>query len=224
MKVLIVMAHPDDEVIGCGATMARLASEGHDVYTAILGEGITSRDKTRDADKRRDAIAALKSDLGKANGILGVKETFQFDLPDNRFDSVDLLDVVKIVEEIKARIQPEMIFTHNPTDLNIDHTVTHRAVLTATRPMEGEPVKTIFACEVLSSSEWMYPSGFRADTFFDVSSTIDLKVKAMESYQSERRDYPHPRSGQALKENARMWGIKCGVSFAEAFSLVRQIL
>lgn len=222
-KILIVAAHPDDEILGCGGTAARYVSEGHEVYTAILGEGITSRDDTRQRDKREAEIAQLKQQIEDANGVIGVKEVFSFDLPDNRFDSVPLLDVVKVVEKVKNKVEPDIIFTHYPGDLNIDHQVAYRAVLTAARPLEGETVKEIYAFEVLSSTEWNYPLSFSPDTYFDITGSIDAKIAAMGKYKTELREYPHPRSLNGIRLSAEHWGMRVGVSYAEAFKLVRAL-
>ena len=220
-KILIIAAHPDDEILGCGGTMARLAQEGHDVYTVILGEGITSRDSTRQRNKHEDEISDLKKQIHEANRLLEVKEVFSFDLPDNRFDSVPMLDVIKIVEQVKDNIKPDIIFTHYEQDLNVDHRITYRAVLTATRPMKEETVKEIYAFEVLSSTEWNYPLSYSPDCFFDISRTINLKESAMSVYTSELRPYPHPRSLKGIRLQAQTWGMKTGTDFAEAFKVIR---
>ena len=222
-KILIIAAHPDDEILGCGGTAARMAKEGHEIYTAILGEGITSRDDTRQREKRETEITQLKKQIHEANNIIGVKQVFVYDFPDNRFDSVPLLDIVKKVEEVKEKIKPDILFTHYEKDLNIDHRMTYRAVLTAARPMAGETIKEIYSFEVLSSTEWQFPLTFSPDCFFDISETIDTKVEAMEKYKSELKEYPHPRSIKGIRLNAEHWGMKTGVPFAEAFKLVRMI-
>lgn len=220
-NVLVVAAHPDDEVLGCGGTIARLKQEEYDIYTMILGEGITSRDESRDTGKRKKEIKELKDQIVQANKILGVKKVFIFDFPDNRFDSVALLDIVKKIEKVKNEVKPEVIFTHFKDDLNIDHKITYDAVLTATRPQKEERVKTIYSFEVLSSTEWSYPLCFNPNVFFDISKTIDTKIKAMSCYKSELKEYPHPRSLEAIELNAKMWGVKTGIDMAEAFHLVR---
>ncbi len=220
-RVLIVAAHPDDEVLGCGGTAARLAKEGHEVYTAILGEGITSRDDARQPEKRAGELAQLKQQTLDANKLLGVKDVFMFDFPDNRFDTVPLLDIVKVIEKIKTQVKPGILFTHFENDLNIDHQVVFRAVLTASRPLPGESVKEIYSFEVLSSTEWRFPLSFCPDCFFDISETIDIKTAALEKYESELKEFPHPRSIKGMRLNAEQWGMKTGVSFAEAFKVVR---
>ena len=222
-KILIAAAHPDDEILGCGGTASRLAKEGHEVYTLILGEGITSRDETRQREKREAEIAQLKQAIHEANSVIGVKEIFSYDFPDNRFDSVPLLDIVKVIAKVKDQVQPDIVFTHFEQDLNIDHRVTYQAVLTATRPIAGERVKEIYSFEVLSSTEWNYPLRFSPDCFFDISGTMDLKLTAMDKYSSELRGYPHPRSIQGIRINAEHWGMKIGTMYAEAFKVVRLI-
>jgi LmbE family N-acetylglucosaminyl deacetylase len=160
-----------------------------------------------------------------ANKLIGAKEVFTASFPDNSFDSVPLLDIVKKIEEIKQKTKPQIIFTHHFGDMNIDHQITHQAVLTATRPMQGETVKEIYSCEIPSSTEWNFEPNkqFTPNVFFDVSKTIDKKIKALEKYKSELREYPHPRSLQHIKELAKFRGARCGLNFAEAFYLVRSV-
>ena len=214
-KILIIAAHPDDEVLGCFATVSRLIKEGYQAYTLILGEGKTSRGEENLNELRQEAI--------KANNTIGIKEVFFKDFPDNQFDSVPLLEIVKAIEEIKNKIKPNIIFTHFENDLNIDHQITYKAVITATRPMENESVKEIYSFEILSSTEWNYPLSFNPDVFFDISNTLDDKIKAMSFYKSELREYPHPRSLKAIEMNAKNWGYKLGKSAVEAFKCIRII-
>ncbi len=221
-SVLIIAAHPDDEVLGCGGTIARLAQEGHDVYIAILGEGITSRYQQREqADQA--LVEALHARSRKVAELLGARDLLLYSLPDNRFDTVPLLDVIKIVEELVQRLQPQIIYTHHGGDLNIDHVVVHRAVLTATRPVAGCPVRETYAFEVPSSTEWAFHQFllFQPNVFVDISATLETKVQAMALYKSEARPFPHPRSPEALRALARRWGSVVGVEAAEAFELVR---
>ena len=225
MRVLVVAAHPDDEVLGCGGTMARLSAEGHEVYTAILGEGITSRYAER-SEAQAAELAALRASAEAANARLGVREVFTFGLPDNRFDTVALLDVVKVVEGLIERLGPERVFTQHGGDLNVDHVVTYRAVLTATRPMQGGAVRDVLAYEVMSSTEWAFQQfspPFRPNVFVDIGATLEAKVEAMAHYESEARAFPHPRSPEALRAVAHRWGSAAGLPAAEAFDLVRAI-
>ena len=152
-KVLVVAAHPDDEILGCGGTMARLTREGSEVTTLILGEGKTARDEKRNIDKRKAEIMNLHQEAKSANKTVGVKKIILERFPDNRFDEVALLDIVKVVEKIKNQVKPNIIFTHYEKDLNIDHRVTYQAVITVTRPMAGEAVKEIYSFENISSTE-----------------------------------------------------------------------
>lgn len=222
-RILIVVAHPDDEILGCGGTVARLIREGCKVSTLVLGEGITSRDKTRQRDKRIREIVSLEEAGRRANRILGIKKVIFHNFPDNRFDAVPLLDIVKKVDEVKNKIKPHTIFTHYEKDLNIDHQTTYKAVITATRPVKGECVKEIYSCEVPSSTEWAYPLTFSPDIFFDVSQTIAKKIRALRAYKSELKRYPHPRSLEGVELTAKTWGMKTGLNYAEAFQTVRII-
>jgi LmbE family N-acetylglucosaminyl deacetylase len=218
-KILIVAAHPDDEVLGCFGMVARLIKEGYEAYTLILGEGKTSRDEKN----IKNELEILNSEIKKANEVIGIKKVFIEQFPDNKFDSVPLLDIVKVVAKIKDEIKPDIIFTHYEKDLNIDHQITYQAVITATRPMEDECVKEIYSFEILSSTEWNYPLSFSPDIFFDISDTIESKIEAMKKYDSELRKYPHPRSLEGIELNAKYWGMRVGKRYVEAFKSVRVI-
>lgn len=147
-------------------------------------------------------------------------------MPDKRFDSVPLLGVAKIVEELIDRLKPELIYTHHGGDLNIDHKVKHRAVLTATRPAKDQPVREIYAFEVPSSTDWTFGQlqpAFKPNIFMDIANTSEIKVQAMAMYESEVRPFPHPTSPVALLASAQRWGSIAGVEATEAFELIRAI-
>ena len=222
-KILIVAAHPDDEVLGCGGTVARLVKKGHEAYTLILGEGITSRQEGRNSSVRTVDLRKLKQESLAANRILGVKSVFAYDFPDNKFDTVPLLDLVRVIEKIKKQIKPGIIFTHFKEDLNIDHRITYNAVITACRPQADESVKEVYSFEILSSTEWNYPLSFSPDAFFDISNSLGSKVKAMQKYKSELKRFPHPRSIEGIKLNAAYLGMRVGLKYAEAFKIVRAV-
>jgi LmbE family N-acetylglucosaminyl deacetylase len=225
MSVLVVAAHPDDEILGCGGTMTRLAREGREVRIAILAEGISSR-YTRREDVDPQKLQHLHARAQQAADKVGAKELVLCKLPDNRLDTVPLLDVVKTVEELVARFCPETIYTHHPGDLNVDHGVVHRAVLTATRPISGQCVRDIYAFEVPSSTEWAFQSiepWFRPNVFVDIADTLETKIVAMGCYDTETRNFPHPRSAEALRAIATRWGSVAGLRAAEAFELIRSV-
>ena len=225
MKTLVIAAHPDDEVLGCGGTIARLAGEGHEIHILILGEGITSRHDSRDREAADDLLA-LHACCREAGQTLGARDVVIGDLPDNRFDSVPLLRIVKQIEAAVERIRPETVYTQHGGDLNIDHKLVHRATLTATRPTAGFPVKSVYAYEVASATEWSFQEFspvFRPNVFVDISRTLDLKIRAMELYASELRPFPHPRSPEALRAAAVRWGSVAGLPAAEAFELIRSV-
>ena len=222
-RILVVVAHPDDEVLGCGGTVRKFVLEGFQVYTLILGEGITSRDEVRNVKRRKDEIALLKEQAKKAKDIIGYKKIIFRDFPDNRFDSVPFLDIVKSIEKVKNEIKPDIIFTHCKDDLNVDHRITYKGVLTATRPVTGESVKEIYSFETPSSTELNYPETFSPDTFYDVTDTLNDKVKALEAYSGESKENMHPRSSNGIKVIAEGWGVKVGIKYAEAFKTIRVI-
>jgi len=222
---LVIAAHPDDEVLGCGGTIARLTRAGAPVAIAILGEGLTSRlaDRTQ-ADPAE--LAALAECSRRAAAQLGVRDVSHFKLPDNRFDAVPLLEVVRLVEQVIVQVRPAVIYTHHGGDLNVDHAIVHRAVLTATRPTGDCPVRELLAFEVPSSTEWafgQFAPAFRPNVFVDIAATLETKLAAMRTYESEARPFPHPRSSEALQALARRWGSAAGCEAAEGFELVRGI-
>lgn len=222
-KILIVAAHPDDEVLGCFGTVARLIKDGYEAYTLILGEGKTSRDEQRVVENKKNEIATLNSEIQKANDAIGIKKVFVESFPDNRFDSVDLLDIIKVISKVKDEIKPDIIFTHYENDLNIDYQITYKAVITATRPMQDECVKEIYSFEILSSTEWNYPLSFSPDTYFDITNTLNLKLNAMKEYSSELCEYPHPRSIKGIELNAQYNGMRVGKEYVESFKSIRVI-
>lgn len=227
-KILLVVAHPDDEILGCGSTFHKLISQ-YDctVRLVILGEGITSRAGQRDISQWEDQLSIHKQNIKLAQNVIGYQELSIYDFPDNRFDSVDLLDIVKVIEKEKIEFNPSVVFTHHGGDLNIDHQRTFEAVITACRPLSKENIKTIMTFETPSGTEWRAasdPKHFIPNLFFLVDEqSIQAKIRAMESYEFEKREYPHPRSPQALRIQAQRWGIIIGADFAEAFMLIRSI-
>lgn len=221
----MIAAHPDDEVLGCGGTMAKLAAAGHDVHVGILGEGVTSRHARRD-DAAPSDLRKLHECAAQVGTFLGARDVRFGGLPDNRFDTVALLDVVKLLEGWIEAVAPERVYTQNGGDLNIDHAVTYRATLTATRPMAGSGVRALYAYAVASSTEWSFSRFapvFSPNVFVDISSTLERKVAAMAMYETEARPFPHPRSAEALRAAAAHWGAAAGVFGAEPFELVRWI-
>ncbi len=219
--VLIVAAHPDDELLGCGATVAKLIQQGAQAISVILGEGMTSRDVIQEK-----AVPNLHKDALKANEIIGIKKVHFENLPDNRFDTVALLDIVKLVEKYVRTYSPDILLTHFEYDLNVDHGITFRAVMTACRPQPGFKYPDIYTFEIPSSTDYseIQPQNmFVPNVHIDVSEHIDLKLKALAAYHTEMRDYPHTRSLEAIKVMAQHRGVKVGLKFAEAFQLIRKI-
>ncbi len=225
-RVLVVASHPDDEVLGCGGTIAKHIIDRDKVFVVILGEGITSRDEERDAEKRKREMETLRKQIHKAGKILNVSDIYTYDYPDNRFDTVALLDIIKTIEKVKEEVKPDIIYTHHYGDLNIDHRITFDAVMTAARPVQGESVKEIYSFEIPSSTEWYFSSPkncFMPNVFIDISETIEKKLQALKEYKSEVRQFPHPRSPEAVESIAKRRGSNSGLKYAEAFCLVRSI-
>lgn len=225
--ILIVAAHPDDEILGIGGTAARHAAEGDNVFALILGEGQTSRGERRE-DVGRGEVEELHRNTIESAAAIGFKEVYFADFPDNRFDSVDLLDIVKAVEKKIQKLAPQIVYTHYSGDLNIDHELTARAVLTATRPMISCGVEEVYAFETLSSSEWNFDysrqSAFAPNVFVDITDYYHKKEQAMKCYVSELCEFPHPRSLAGMDALSRMRGMAAGMQRAEAFMLLRRVV
>ncbi|MHA1598165.1 MAG: PIG-L deacetylase family protein [Alphaproteobacteria bacterium] len=221
-SILIVAAHPDDEVLGCGATAARHVADGDTVHVLIMAEGATSRDA---ADT--DGVTALRQSAAAAAAALGTAAPRFAGLPDNRMDGLDLLDIVKAVEAVVGEVAPDIVYTHHGGDLNVDHRLTHQAVLTACRPQPGETVRAIYTFETPSSTEWSatdMEDAFTAQRYVDVGAQMAAKLAALECYESEMRDFPHARSIKAVEALATLRGSQSGLGAAEAFRVIREIV
>jgi len=220
------VAHPDDEVLGCGASISKWVELGNSVHIIIMAEGITSRDLVRDKGNNRVELSLLEKSAQKAGKILGASSVKLYDFPDNRMDSVDLLDIVKVIEKEVESLKPHTVVTHHGGDLNIDHRIVHDAVSVSCRPQPETSVRRILALEVPSSTEWQLngsSSIFHPNLFEDVSKTIDKKIEALKAYQSEMRIWPHARSIISIKNMANYRGSSVGCDSAEAFMLLREV-
>jgi LmbE family N-acetylglucosaminyl deacetylase len=229
-NILVVAAHADDEVLGCGATMASHASRGDRVVLLILADGVTSRVYDVDLTRTREEeiifcaqeIERRKEEARKAARILGLKDRdiAFMDLADQRLDQYPLLYLVKCIERFKADLNPDVIYTHFWDDLNLDHQLACRAVLTAFRPKPQQQNPTVFHFEVPESTLLSVPNrekAFRANHYVDVAKTFDLKLKALEAYESEKRAYPDYRSSEYITQLAQKRGKEAGMAMAEAF-------
>lgn len=224
MNVLVVAAHPDDEVLGCGGAISKHSQQGDIVNILILAEGATSRAMHRDPDQWQAELSNLGNAADQVRQQLGAKTVHLHDFPDNRMDSCDLLDIVKVIESAIHQFQPAVVYTHHSGDVNIDHRCIHEAVIVACRPQPCHPVKTLLFFEIPSSTEWQPPGSapaFSPNWFVDISNTLSAKIDALSVYQSEMRSWPHPRSVEAVKHLAHWRGATVGVSAAEAFIVGR---
>lgn len=226
MRILVIVAHPDDEVLGCGGSIMRHVANGDEVFVAILGEGIMARADAQNesqVSKVRDRVRDVSVRVARA---LGAKEMVRHDFPDNRMDQIPLLEVVKVIEGFIGRFRPDVIYTHYQHDLNIDHCIVARAVITATRPLAGNTVTEIYAFEILSSTEWAFgqSESFNPNSFVEISSFLEKKIGAMSLYETEMRSFPYPRSAEAIRALAMRRGSQSGLMCAEAFMLARKIV
>ena len=221
-KFMIFAAHPDDEILGCGATAARYVVEGYTGRCIILSQGMLSR-----GEDFRKKTEWLKKDSEEANKIIGINDISFYNFPDNSFDSVPLLEIIKTIEMEIFDFKPDVIFTHFGQDLNIDHRRTFEAVMTACRPVPGFLNPDIYSFYIPSSTDWV--DGFCLKPFYpnffvDVSEYIEIKLKALSCYTSEMREYPHSRSIQAMRIFSQYWGNRIGFEFVEPMILIRKIL
>ncbi len=218
--ILVVAAHTDDEAIGCGGTIARHVAEGDEVYAVFMADGVSSRSQA-DANN----LSQRQSAAEKAREILGIRENIYLGFPDNCMDSVHLIEVVKSLEPIINSLKPHTIYTHHHGDLNIDHRITHQAVMTACRPMPGSSVREIYAFEILSSTDWANPimDPFLPNCYVDIGAYLPIKMQALHAYSDEMRMEPHSRSLKHIEYLAGHRGFTVGMQSAEAFSLVIKI-
>ena len=216
--VLVVAAHADDEALGCAGTILKHVASGDKVHLVFLTDGTSARQGSgNDKVARSDACSI-------AARSMGVSTVTQFDFPDNSMDSVPLINIVREIEQKIVELKPSIIYTHFHNDLNIDHSICNRAVLTACRPQPDMPVKCIYSFEVLSSTEWVDPNSttFVPNVFVDITDTLQYKLKILESYEYEIRESPHSRSFEGVRNLAGYRGHSVGVRYAEAFMLVRE--
>jgi len=219
-KIMVIAAHPDDELLGCGGTLIKHSKNGDYIKTLILGQGMLSRGEDE------SILIKLRADAKKANGITGVNELKFFDFPDNAFDSVPLLKIIKVVENEMDNYQPDIIYTHFSNDLNIDHRRTFKAVMTAIRPQPGMKNPDIYSFYIQSSTDWISSTEsvqFIPNVFVDIEPDIEQKLKALSEYETEMRDYPHSRSLESIRVFSQYWGTRVGKKYVEPFVLVRSV-
>lgn len=221
--VLVIAAHPDDEILGLGATVARHSAAGDAVHSVILAEGATSRDVQRDNGIRRVELMELQQSAANAAAVLGARPPVMLGLPDNRLDSCDLLDIIKKIDAVVGELRPSVVYTHHPGDLNVDHRITCEATLVACRPLPGSPVRAIYAFETVSATEWAPQRAFLPNHFVDAAPTWERKIAALSAYAAEMHPFPHARSVQAVEALATWRGSSVGLAKAEAFQIIRQL-
>lgn len=220
-NILLVAAHPDDEVLGCGATIAKHVGGRDRVWIVILGRGVESR-KYLTGNERKEALEKLNDSAVQASQVLGIQRLIQKDFPDNKFDSVPMLEIVQAVEEVVEELKPKIIYSHNPTDVNVDHRLTIQAVEAAARPGTKMYIEKVLSFEVPSSTEWNFTrEPFRPNIFVEITEEqLIIKIKALEAYEQEMQLFPHPRSAEFINSLAKVRGGQGGFSLAEAFSLI----
>ena len=218
-KILIVAAHPDDEVLGCGGTIAKHVLNKDFVHLAFMSDGVSSRSNFSKL-KLKSRLKASKL----AQSILGISSAYYFNFPDNKMDTIPLLNIVQKLEPIIKKLKPEIVYTHHYNDLNVDHKITYAAVMTACRPLPKLSVREIYGFEILSSTEWSIASTFSPAHFVDISDEFELKIKALKMYKEEIKDFPNSRSIESVTALSVFRGGSMGLNFAEAFSIERSLV
>lgn len=219
MNILVIAAHPDDEVLGCGAAIIKHAKKGDKVYVCILTDGAKTRYPKKMANQ-------LKKEALNCSKTLGASRVIFKSLPNQLLDTVAITKVIKTIEQIIEETKPEIVYTHAKNDLNRDHKVVYEATLVATRPIPGNNVKKVLSYFVPSSSEYNdseTENQFIPNVFLNIKNEIEDKIKAASYYGTEMRLYPHPRSKEAMRVYGKYWGIRAGIEYAEPFRLIREI-
>lgn len=223
-KVLIIAAHPDDEILGCGGTMARHADEGDEVSVLFMTNGVGARGE---GENNSQNPQIRTSALEKALEIVGARLLAHLSWPDNQMDSVPLLKVSQSIETQLSIFEPDLIYTHHGGDLNLDHRLTMQAALTAARPQPDSTVSAIYSFEVASSTAWQggsLHSQFNPNYYVGIEKQLERKMAALDAYNEEMRPFPHARSNEALNHLARFRGSQVGLTAAEALFLERSII
>lgn len=214
-RVLVIAAHPDDELLGCGGTVALHTRAGDEVTSVIVCEGESLRYGPNGVGQ--------KDHIRMAAATLGVQDVRTLGFPDQKLETITLTDLITPLEKIVAEVQPTTVYCQYGYDINRDHQILFKALLVAVRPTVS-CIRSVLAFDTASSTEWAYPRTFTADTWVDISSTLDAKIAAMACYESEVRDYPHPRSLGALRHRAKAWGNQQCLDAAEVFMTIRRTL
>ena len=225
MRILVIAAHPDDEVYGMGGTIAKLASQGHEVHVLIVTDGCTAQYAGR--PDLQEIIEKKHREAIEANTLLGVKQVHFGTFPDMKLDTVAHVEVNRLSEETVDQVRPDTVYTHFYGDVNLDHQMVYRSTLVAVRPVPGQCVKALYAYYVPSSTEWspqLAHTVFLPNTMADITGFEAQKEQALLAYQTEARAYPHPRSAQYVRETDRARGLQWGMGSSEAFMLLRKIM
>ena len=222
--IFVCVAHPDDEVLGCGGTIARHVDRGDTVHVIFVADGIGSR-KSTNAEREKNLLERRQAARNAAR-IIGCEAPHCLDYPDQRLDTISLLDITQSIEALLDGVKPDIVYTHHSGDLNADHRLVCEATMTAVRPMPGQTVRAVYGFETLSSTEWAFHSretAFRPNRFVGIEETLGRKLDALRAYNIEMRDFPHARSFETVEALARLRGSTVGLAAAEAFTVLREV-
>ena len=213
-KVLVIAAHPDDELLGCGGTLIKHVQQGDEVRCLLMCEGESLRYVGQNIQMADSTEQAAK--------VIGFSQVVRCNFPDQRLDTFSLVDIIKPIEQTVDSYEPDIVYVQNGEDINRDHQIVYEAASVALRPT-APSVKEIYTFYTVGSTEWNYPAAFRPNVFVNIEEQLEKKLEAFRCYHSEVREYPHPRSEQAIRNLAAYTGNQCCMKAAEAFMLIRKI-
>ena len=225
-KILTFFAHPDDETLGAGATMAKLAKQGAEIHVAIPATGIAARRNTQDESTFDAKLQELRQNCTEAMAVLGIdaNRIYLGDFSDNEMDKYSLLEIIHWLENIIANVQPDVILTHHRFCTNIDHQRCHEASVVAARPSDNSHI-TVISAEIPSSTGYLRPTQWEPNLYVELTEEdVEKKIRAMETYKGEARPDPHPRSREVLNALAKVRGSESGFMFAESFMVQKAFL
>ena len=225
-RLLVVAAHPDDEILACGGTLARALSEGAEVCVLFLGEGVSARFPfgSYDSEKFREESNHRTESAKNALRILGISNAIFGDRYCCQFDTLPQITLTKEIEAVMDQFRPTILFTHNPSEVNIDHRLAYEAVEAACRPTRSFIPSQIYTFELICSGNWTFETTFKPNVFVDVTAFWEKKIAAWHCYAGEARPFPFPRSDVGLETLAHYRGMQVAIDKAEAFRLMRAVI
>ncbi len=219
MKILAISAHPDDETIGAGGTLAKHVAAGDEVYWVVATQAYTPRWPQHVLDRASQQIDEVQE-------FFGIKQVFRLGFPTMHLNTIPSIDLASALQQVVDEVRPDVVYTTPRNDVNEDHRAIFDATLIACRPLPGSSVKRLLSYEIITTTRFGSPSGcqmFEPNVFVDISDYLETKVQAMAIFETELREFPHPRSLEGLRILCRERGMSVGIEAAECFELIREM-